>query len=1183
MIKKESRKGGFKVFGSGGGGKSGGSARTPVESPDSLHNISYATILDVISNGEVFGPAHPDDPLKDIYLDGTPIQNDDGSLNFERVETDYRVGTIDQEHIAGFPASSSITQVDVEVKQSTPWTQQIFGSELSALRVSIFTPTLLKTFDSGDNAGDRVGTKVDYEIDLATDGGSFVTVVSSSFDGKTVNGYTRTHRIELPDANNWTVRVRRLTPDSSSTTLQNSIYVSNYAEVIDGKFRHPMTAMVGLKIDAEQFQSIPTRAYHWKGRIIRVPSNYDPETREYLGVWDGTFKSAYSNNPAWVFYDILTNNLYGLGEYVKAPSVDRYALYQIGAYCDQMVDDGSGGLEPRFVANCYIQSANDALRVLNDLSSIFRGMAYWANNQVVPVADMPSDPVFQYTNSNVIDGKFEYSGTDLRTRKTVALVSWNDPSNFYKSKVEVVEDDDGIARYGIRKTEVVAFGCTSRGQAQRVGLYLLYTSRMETGGVSFSVGLDGEIPQPGSIIKIADQNRAGRQIGGRISRSGDDYIVTDRDHPAKVGDKLNVNTVSGSIDSKTITAIDGRKITVSPNFDSKPSTQLVWSIDADDLVTLQARVISVSDSDGITYDVSAVIHDPRKFEAIDTGVRLDPLHVSVVPPRTQTAPTNIKIEQFNSFKQGVTRQGAEISWDAPEYAVQYDVQWKRDNGDWVSVPRTGTRTVTLPDIYSGEYLVRVKAINSLNVPSLWGYSDATQLDGIIDPPPVLSFLNTSSEVMAIKLEWGYPSTANIISQVEIRASQTNDFASSYPLTYVAYPSTSFTVNGLGYGTEMFFWARLLDKNGQAGEWKPLDTEAGVYGKSSESASEIISYLQDQITESELAQSLVDEITEGAEAKVAVDILEQDLKANWQVKTEVRSDGKVVQAGVGLGASIGEDGTTRSEFLVHADLVGFLNSTDGVIHAPFIFDTVNDTAILNSAIIGEATIDFAKISDTLQSTNWNWNGGDFVGWKIEKGGNAYFDNGTFKGQIVADSGTLNNVVIEEDCEVKGTFSVNQIVGGITSQVVKQFRKFTQFNVDSGTWVDVATVTIANEYTFDRSISIESLESQFVTVQVESGSTGGTNYQWRIYSPSLNKTYYTISGTVSFSGSTPPYRANISQVRFYAEIPANDLPGDVKLQWRSTSADSLTVRGNRDHNEDFDYNFLAVLSRNSGDIL
>ncbi|EKO3656406.1 host specificity protein J, partial [Vibrio metschnikovii] len=871
MIKIEQRKGGFKVVGSGGGGKGKQSSRTPVESPDSLHNTSYAAILDVISNGGVVGPLHPDQPLRDIYLDGTPIQNEDGSLNFNRVETDYRVGTIDQEHIAGFPASVNVVPVGTEIKTTTPWVQQITGSELSAVRVSVNVPTLLKTLDSGKKAGDRVGYKVNYAIDLAIGGGSFENVVNASFDGKTVNGYTRTHRIDLPEGNTWRVRVRRLTPEASSTTIQDAIYVNSYAEVIDGKFRHPMTALIGLKIDAEQFQSIPTRAYHWKGRIIRVPSNYDPENRTYSGTWDGSFKSAYSNNPAWVFFDMLTNNLYGLGEYINVTTVDRYALYQIAAYCDQMVDNGMGGLEPRFVCNCFIQSAQDAMRVINDLSSVFRGMAYYADSQVVPVADMPSDPVYTYTNANVIDGLFEYSGSDLNTRKTVALVSYNDPDNFYKSKVEVVEDSDGIARYGIRKTEVIAFGCSSRGQAQRVGLYLLYTSRMETGGVAFSVGLDGVIPQPGSIIKVADRNRAGRHIGGRIRSAEIDAIVADRDHPAKVGDNLTVNLPSGKSETRAISAIDERKITVFPSFSELPASQSVWAIDADDLVTQQARVIAVQESDDITFGVSCVFHHPGKFAAIDSGVRLDPLPVSVVPPRTQTAPSNIEINQFHTFHQGTTRHVAEVSWDAPENAVLYDVQWRRDNGDWIQTPRTGTRLVQIEDIFSGTYTVRVRAINSLDVPSLWTTSEATVLDGEAGEPPVLSSLTTKSEVMAIRLDWSYPNTPNIISNVEIRASLNNQFQSSYALTSVAYPSTTYTVYGLGNGVEMWFWARLVDKNGLAGEWLPLSTGAGAYGKSSTDARDILDYLAGQIGSGELAPGLIEEIKSDVAAGIIDDV------------------------------------------------------------------------------------------------------------------------------------------------------------------------------------------------------------------------------------------------------------------------------------------------------------------------
>ncbi len=1007
-IKTENKKGGFRVIGSGGGGKDGESARTPVESPDSLHNNSFAAVLDVIGNGEMSGPVHSSQPLRDVYLDGTPIQNEDGSLNFQSVEMDYRVGTVDQEHIAGFPASSSVTEVGQEITTSIPWTQLLTNADLSAVRVSVYVPQLLQTIDSGDNAGDRVGYKVSYAIDLSTDGGSFVNVLNGNIDGKTINGYTRTHRINLPSGSQWSVRVRRTSPEANSTTIQDAIYVQSFAQVIDGKFRHPMTALIGIKIDAEQFKSIPSRSYHWKGQIIRVPSNYDPINRTYTGTWDGTFKRAWSDNPAWVFYDMVTSNLYGLGDYVNAGMVDRYALYQISAYCDQLIDDGQGGTEPRFTCNVYIQSQQDALRVLNDLSSIFRGMSYWSNGMVVPVADMPSDPIYTYTNANVIDGRFEYSGSDISTRKTVALVSWNDPDDFYRSKVEAVEDSDGIARYGIRKTDVIAFGCSSRGQAQRVGLYILYTSRMETGSATFKVGLDGVIPQPGSIIKVADRNRAGRNIGGRIRSADRDWVIVDRDHPAKIGDQLTVNMPDGTVETRQISAIDDRKITVNSSFSVSPVSQSGWVIDADDLVTQPIRVISVKEEDEITYSIMGVFHHPDKYSAIDNGVRLDPLPVSVVPPRTQTAPTNIIIQQHYSFHQGTTRHWAEISWDAPENAVLYDVQWRRDNGDWVIMPRTGTRLVQIDDIFAGTYTVRIRAINSLDVPSLWAYSAATLLDGMAGAPPVVTSLTTSSEVMAITINWTYPNAPNIISKVELVASLTNSFNDSFPVTQASYPAVSHTMYGLGYGTEMWFWARLVDKNGLAGDWYPSETGVGVRGVSSSDANDLLDYLEGQIGEGQLAQDLIDELDGmGAQVEESSEVIE-DLSASWQVKTQVRADGKVVQAGVAIGASINPDGTSRSEALFMADTVAFLTKLDGELHAPFIFDVVNDTAILNSAIIGNASIGFAKIQNDIQSDNYA-PGDNGDGWKIDKNGNAEFNTGNFRGTVYAKniSGDLIN--------------------------------------------------------------------------------------------------------------------------------------------------------------------------------
>lgn len=857
-----------------GGKKGGGSVRTPQEAPDSLHNTSYAVVMDILSNGEISGFHNNALPLTNVYLDGTPVQNSDGSMNFQNVSLDFRAGTVSQDYVSGLQVSANIISDGRDITFASPWVQAISNPALTAVRLNVRVPQLVRSITSGEKLGDRVGTEVSIAIDISTGGGAYSEVITDTISGKTISGYTRTYRVDLPDnpaSTGWTLRVRRLTGDSTSDSLINKTVMQSFVEVTDGKFVYPMTAYAVIRIDAQQFQSIPARGYHLKGRMIRVPSNYNPDTRIYTGVWDGTFKVAWSDNPAWIYYDILLSDLYGLGERISSAMVDRYAIYQIGAYCDQLVSDGQGGLEPRFTCNVYIQGQQDALRVLNDLTSIFRGMAYWAGGQIVTGSDRPSDPVYSYTNANIIDGKVTYTGSDISTLKTVALVSYNDPTDFYRSKVEVVEDREGISRYGVRKTEVTAFGCTSRGQAQRVGLYHLYTSRMETGGASFSVGLDGVIPQPGSLIRLADRNRAGRRMGGRVVSATDSIITLDADHQLAPGNTLTVTLPSGGIQTSTIASVSGRDIAVSPAYDEAPVPQSVWSADATELVTQTLRVVSIRERDGITYDIDTLFHHPDKFSAIDSNVRLDPLPISVIPARVQAAPDNITISEYHTFHQGTTRHNAEIVWDAADGAVNYDVQWRRDESVWIPMIRSGETTRELTGIFSGEYLVRVRAVNALDVPSLWAYSNPTNLDGMIGEPPAVASLSATGEPMAIRLDWAYPAGANIISSVEIRASLTNDFGDSYALTSAAYPDTSYTLYGLGHGVEMWFWARLKDKNGQSGVWHPLDSSAGIYGKSSTDSAEILSYLEEKIGEGELAPGLLQEITNTVSDGIAEDI------------------------------------------------------------------------------------------------------------------------------------------------------------------------------------------------------------------------------------------------------------------------------------------------------------------------
>ncbi|MDS9879469.1 phage tail protein, partial [Pseudomonas protegens] len=475
------------------GSKGGESKPRPsVEAPDSLQSTAYARILDLVSEGEIQGLVAGE---RSVYLDETPLANADGTRNFSGVTLDARTGSQDQLHIPGFPAVESEIAVGVELKYGQPWVRAVQNLQLSAVRVRLSTPRLAQTNTSN---GDTNGYTVQYKIEVSTDGGPYVQVLASAFSGKTSTKYERSHRVDLPPASsNWQIRVTRLTPNSTSGAIADKTSIDAITEVIDAKLRYPGSAVVGLQFDASQFQSIPTRSFDLRGRIIRVPSNYDPESRLYSGVWDGSFKTAWTDNPAWIFYDLLLHFRYGLGHLLNEAQVDRWELYRIGQYCDQLVPDGRGSQEPRFTCNLFLQTRSNALDVLQDLATTFRGMSYWAAGSVMAIADIPEDPVYTYSNANVIDGKFGYFGSAKKTRYTVALVSWNDPADFYRQKVEYVDDQAGITRYGIQQTEITATGCTSQGQAQRIGKWALLTNRLETESVGFSVGLDGTLARPG--------------------------------------------------------------------------------------------------------------------------------------------------------------------------------------------------------------------------------------------------------------------------------------------------------------------------------------------------------------------------------------------------------------------------------------------------------------------------------------------------------------------------------------------------------------------------------------------------------------------------------------------------------------------------------------------------------------
>ncbi|MBN5137732.1 host specificity protein J [Stenotrophomonas maltophilia] len=838
----------------GAGGKGSGNARTPVETPDSLHSISCAKILDLISEGEIRGLVAGN---QSVYLNEVPIQNSDGTLNFAGVRVETRAGTQDQEYIAGFPSVENEVTVGVELRSNAPVVRTISGADLSAARIRFGLPALQR---QNTENGDTEGYAIEYAIDLSVNGGAFSTVLTNAFRGKTTSEYQRSHRIDLPAGSQWQARVRRLTPNANSSTVADTVNILSLTEIIDAKLRYPNCALAAVQVDASAFQNVPSRAYQIWGRIIRVPSNYDPRTRAYTGIWDGTFKSAWTNNPAWVFFDIVTNDRFGLGNRLPLDWVDKWRLYEIAQYCDQLVSDGMGGMEPRFTCSLYLQTRADAYKVLQDMASMFRGISFYAAGQVMASADMPKDPVYTYSQANVVEGRFSYEGSGRKARHTVALVSWTDPDDFGRQKVEPVQLLDGIARYGVNQIEVTALGCHSKSQAQRVGNHILYSENLETETVTFAVGLDALNCMPGDVIQVADANRAGRRNSGRISAATSNSLTLDVVPPTMaVGDLLRATLPSGNTEARTINAVNPttRVVTVSAPWSAVPVAQSIWATESTDLVLQQFRVLGIAEEEGLTYRITALQHRPDKFAAIDDGTRLEPPPISVIPPSVQPPPANVRMSSHVVIDQGIATPVLTIEWDAAEKAIAYDVEWRRDDLNWVRAGRVGTTSCEVRGIYAGKYLARVRAVNALNAVSQPALSMLTDIKGKTDPPPALTSLTATPVVFGIQLAWGFPPGATDTERTEIWRSTGPDRASATKFADFAYPQNRYQLDGLAAGAKFYFWGRLVDKSGNIGPWYPAGV--GVMGQASTDLSKYEEYFRGKIVESSLGQDLLSKI------------------------------------------------------------------------------------------------------------------------------------------------------------------------------------------------------------------------------------------------------------------------------------------------------------------------------------
>ncbi|EPZ9373352.1 DUF1983 domain-containing protein [Escherichia coli] len=891
-------------------GRKGGSSssRTPTEQPDDLQSVAKAKILVALGEGEFAGQL----TAKDIYLDGTPLENADGSQNFSGVAWEFRPGTQAQKYIQGVPGTENEISVGTEVSSTTGWTHTFTNTQLSAVRLRLKWPSLFKQEDDGD----LVGYSINYAIDLQTDGGTWQTVLNTSVTGKTTSGYERSHRIDLPQAGStWTVRLRKLTADANSAKIGDTMTLQSYTEVIDAKLRYPNTALLYIEFDSSQFNgSIPQISCEPRGRVIRVPDTYDPETRTYSGTWTGAFKWAWTDNPAWIFYDLVVSDRFGLGNRLTAANIDKWTLYQVAQYCDQPVPDGKGGsgTEPRYTCNVYVQERNDAYTVLRDFAAIFRGMTYWGGDQIVALADMPRDVDYSYTRANVVNGRFTYSGSTTKTRYTTALVSWSDPGNAYADAMEPVFEQDLVARFGTNQLEMTAIGCTRQSEANRKGRWGILTNNKDR-IVSFDVGLDGKIPQPGYIIAVADELLSGKVMGGRISAVNGRVITLDRDSAAAPGSRLMVNLPSGASQSRTIQSVNGRAVTVTTAYSETPAVESVWIVESEELYAQQYRVISVTDNNDGTYSIAGALHDPDKYARIDTGAIIDQRPISIIPPGNQSPPANIVINSFSVVQQNVNVQTMRVSWDQAKNAIAYEAQWRRNDGNWVNVPRSSTTSFDVPGIYAGRYLVRVRAINAAEISSGWGYSEEKTLTGKDgNPPKPVGFIASENVVFGIELNWGFPANTDDTLKTEIQYSLTGTEDDAMLLADVPYPQRKYQQMGLKAGQIFWYRAQLVDRSGNESGYT-----GWVRGQASIDVSDITDVILEDIKGSETFKDLIENAVDSNEkiAGMADDIKqandELELKAR-EIAKNAQDIGQVQTSVNELSSTVGDVSSSLSE-------------------------------------------------------------------------------------------------------------------------------------------------------------------------------------------------------------------------------------------------------------------------------
>lgn len=912
-----------------GGKKSSGSSRTPVEADDTVNSRTMASILDLLGEGVVGGLI---DGAKSIFVDGVALQNEDGSFNRSGVTWDFRDGSQDQSPMPGFDFVETPKAVNTQLKTTNAVTVAIDNDDADRVRVIMKFPSL-RNIDK--KTGDTNGTSVQFKFQLANGNGSFYDVIAageSSSDvtltAKKTGVYYRSYEIQLPKPGRaYKVRVLRLSADSNDQYLFNDTWVDSIGEIVDTPMNYPNSVLVGLKVNSEQFgSSMPSRSYLIRGLKIRVPSNYDENTNTYNGVWDGTFKLLSSSNPAWILFDLLTNARYGLGKFVSESMIDLGQLYQIGRYCDEEVDDGFGGKEKRFAINTQITSRQDAYRLIQDIAGAFRGMVFWAGGMVNIMQDSPSDPVMLFTNANVKDGLFTYKGSARKDRPSVALITYNNKQDGYKQNVEYVEDQEAMARYGERKTEAVAFGCTSRGQAHRVGLWLLYTARMESDMITFTAGLDASFLMPGETVLIQNKYRAGKRNSGRIVSFTKNSITLDAPVSLKKsGSFIRIINQEGKIVERDIneTGDNITKVTFKTALATadQPVANGVWTITEPDLVPMRARVVAIAQGETPgSFDITVVQNNASKYQAIDNGAALVPENTTVLDP-TYSKPSNLVISEGTYLSSpGNLSVKLMLAWEGK--SPEYWVSWRRsDEGNvsnWQSARATEEQYEIVNVAENGRYDFQLYSV-SFGGKKSEIITAVYQVKGTMTPPGVPTSLTAVGDYRNVVLNWVNPDSVDL-AQINVYASKTNKLDTATLIAQAA--TTTFTHAGLGDNETWYYWIRAVNKRGMVGQPNSnLGTEA--------TTRDVLSFLKDKITSSELGKDLLDEIDSKA-TQEAVDnaIGEVQNSVNesiQQVENDLAQTSSEIKAQVdSVNQSLKEDIDTVNQTIV--DNIDTVNQT-----------------------------------------------------------------------------------------------------------------------------------------------------------------------------------------------------------------------------------------------------------------